>query len=101
MWISLISLPPVASNRHAARHADATTTMAIIAALTEIRHCFPWSWSERCNNGRTTKADSSNRRGKPKWMRGGGEEGECEKNLSRARETEAGWRKITREANVR
>lgn len=34
-------------------------------------------------------------------MRGGGEEGECEKNaLARARETEAGWRKITREANV-
>lgn len=32
----------------------------------------------------------------------GGEEGECEKNPSRGREreTEAGWRKITREANV-
>lgn len=74
----------MASNRHAARRADATTTMAIIAALTEIRHCFPWSWSERCNNGRTTKADSSNRRFGAN--QNGWEEGEREKNPWRGRE---------------
>lgn len=74
----------MASNRHAARRADATTTMAIIAALTEIRHCFPWSWSERCNNGRTTKADSSNGSGQTKMD-------ERRENAKKIRGEEESW----------
>lgn len=79
-----------------ARYADATT-MPIIAALTEIRHCFPCrvgtmqQWED--DEGGWSGSARTNVRGKRKWTRR--RKGrECEKVGERARRSE--MEKITR-----